>query len=142
MTPPTLRAQYHFRQSESGLLAWDVRTLVRLTRDHPVRELAVADIAELDANHWYAHAVPTCRSILEHLQLVQDADLSFPIILDQAGRVMDGMHRVCKAAMLGLETIPAVQFTTDPPPDHIDRHPDSLPYDDGTVIAPGGAPSP
>lgn len=31
-----IRAQYHFRASEQGLLAWDVRRLVRLSRDLPV----------------------------------------------------------------------------------------------------------
>jgi hypothetical protein len=43
---------------------------------------------------------------------------------------MDGMHRVCKAFNLGLETIEAVRFTVDPEPDYVGVAPDDLPYDE------------
>ncbi len=128
MKAPRIRPQYHFRESERGLLAWDVRRLIALASDLPVQDKLVSEISELDSNHWYTHAVPTCRSIIEHLQLIQDADLSYPIILNQAGGVMDGMHRVCKAAMLGIEKIQYVQFEADPEPDYVGRHPSALPY--------------
>ena len=55
----------------------------------------------------------TCRAIVEHARLIDAADLSFPIILSSDGRVTDGMHRVAKAALLGHETIAAVQFASD-----------------------------
>jgi len=32
---------------------------------------------------------------------------------------MDGMHRVCKAYLLGWQVIKAVQFIRDPEPDEI-----------------------
>lgn len=51
-------------------------------------------------------------------------------ILDASGRVIDGMHRVCKALMQGLATIRAVRFDADPPPDFVGRARDTLPYDD------------
>jgi hypothetical protein len=41
---------------------------------------------------------------------------------------MDGRHRIAKAALEGRETIAAVQFTEDPPPDHVGRSPEDLPY--------------
>ncbi len=126
-----LRAQYHFRHSEGGLLAWDVRRLVALSQGLPVLEVPVADIQELDEPHWYSHGTgtPTCRSISEHCSLIQAADLSHPIILDASGRVMDGMHRVCKALVLGASGIKAVQFARTPEPDFIGQEPDSLPYE-------------
>ena len=127
-----IRAQYHFRASEQGLLAWDVRRLVRLSRDLPLQAVALSDIAELDREHWYGHgsATPTVRSVVEHCQLIMAADLAYPIILDSVGRVMDGMHRIGKALMLGHDYIDAVQFTVDPAPDYLDCDPDTLPYDD------------
>jgi hypothetical protein len=127
-----IRAQYHFRNSPEGLLAWDVRRLVRLSRGLPVQAVPLAQIAELDFEHWYGHgeARPTVRSIIEHCQLMLAADLAYPIILDSAGRVMDGMHRVSKALMQGHTHIDAVQFVLDPAPDHVGCEPDSLPYDD------------
>src|SRR4030095_2006732 len=64
------------------------------------------------------------------------ADLSFPIILSSDGRVMDGMHRVAQAALLGHETIAAVQFASDLEPDFVDVQPEDLPYEDTFNEAP------
>ena len=36
--------------------------------------------------------------MIEHIHLMDAADLAYPIILSSAGRVMDGMHRVAKSA--------------------------------------------
>lgn len=127
-----IRAQYYFRQSEQGLLAWDIRRLVELSRDFPVENINVDNIAEVDETHWYSHEgdSPTCRSILQHMRLIDEAELDYPIILDQDGRVMDGIHRVCKAVRDGKEEIPAVQFVMTPEPDFVGCDPDALPYDD------------
>ncbi|CAD7554149.1 MULTISPECIES: hypothetical protein [Aeromonas] len=127
-----IRAQYHFRASEKGLLAWDVRRLVRLSRDLPVQAVALGEIAELDQVHWYGHdaASPTVRSVVAHCQLMMAADLAYPILLDSAGRVMDGMHRVGKALLLGHSHIEARRFAVDPAPDYQGCDPDTLPYDD------------
>ena len=59
-----------------------------------------------------------------------DCDLAFPIILSSDGRVMDGMHRVCKALLQNHTEIKAVRFIQDPEPDYIGVHPDDLPYDE------------
>jgi hypothetical protein len=124
-----LRAQYHLRQSQRGILAWDVRRLVALSQPFPLIEVPLADIRELDECHWYSHGSrPTCRSVAEHCALMQASDLSHPIILDPSGRVMDGMHRVCKALVLGIGSVKAVQFSSMPEPDFVGREPDTLPY--------------
>jgi len=127
-----VRAQYHFRPTGNGLFVWDVRRLITLSRDFTVRHISVSDIAELDENHWYAigSVTPTPRRIVEHCVLINEADLSYPVMLDQQGRVMDGMHRVCKALMTGSAHIPVVQFEADPEPDYIDPDVGSLPYED------------
>lgn len=125
----TVRAQYHFRTSEQGLLAgmW-----IRLSRNLPVQAVALGEIAELDRDHWYGHgdATPTVRSVVAHCQLMMAADLAYPILLDSAGRVMDGMHRVGKALMLGHSHVAARRFAADPAPDYQDCDPEALPYDD------------
>jgi hypothetical protein len=59
-----------------------------------------------------------------------ETDLNYPIILSSDGRVMDGMHRVCKAWMQGEESIKAVRFPIDPEPNYIDVPEDELPYDE------------
>ena len=71
---------------------------------------------------------PTWRAMGEHIKLIDEANLSFPIILSMSGAVMDGMHRVAKAAREGRRDIEAVQFDEDPEPDYLGLGPDALPY--------------
>jgi hypothetical protein len=125
-----MRKQYHFRDSSRGLLAWDVDRLVELSRDLPKVLVPLAEIAELDENYWFqvGQNPPTCRTIAEHMQLIEEADLAYPIILDSSGRVFDGMHRVVKALLAGRDAIDAVRFTCDPEPDHVGRGPNELQY--------------
>jgi len=66
--------------------------------------------------------------MLEHLRLIDEADLSYPIILSANGAVMDGRHRVAKAIREGRQAIEAVQFGEDPSPDFVGLGPEDLPY--------------
>ena len=126
-----MRKQYYFLPSDRGYHAWDVDRLIELARDFPVISVKLSDISELDENFWYQgeNDLPTVRSMVEHFRLVQDTGLEYPIILSAKGRVMDGMHRVAKALMLGHDKISARRFDTDPPPDFTDVYPDGLKYD-------------
>lgn len=126
-----IRPQYHFRKTKTGLNAWRVERLIELSRGLPTHRIDPRDVAELSENHWYFHdsSTPTPLSIVEHVRLISEADLEFPVILDSRGRVMDGMHRICKAILVGRFAIPAVQFSVDPEPDFIDCNPNELPYD-------------
>lgn len=125
-----MRKQYFFQASDHGFYAWDVDKLVESTRDRPVISVKLDDIAELDENFWYngGKDVPTVRSMVQHFQLVQKTELEYPIILSEKGRVMDGMHRVAKALLLGHTAISAVQFEVDPAPDYTDVYPEDLSY--------------
>lgn len=125
-----MRQQYHFRDSNEGLLAWDVFRLLTLSQHLKVRNVPLSDIKELDEPFWYefAGATPTCRNILEHTILIDKTDLSYPIILCHEGRVMDGMHRVCKAVKNGNTFIKAVQFEEYISPDYVGVDADELPY--------------
>lgn len=129
--PQPLRPQYHFRQTELGLSAWRVDRLIELSQDLPVRHINPLDVADLQTNHWYMEdaAVPSPASIIEHMKLIEASDLKYPIILDAQGRVMDGMHRVCKAVLHRVEQISAKQFAVDPEPDYEQCDPAALPYD-------------
>jgi hypothetical protein len=66
--------------------------------------------------------------VIEHVNLIEAADLSFPIILSATGAVMDGMHRVARAVLHGDTVITGVQFDEDPEPDHVGLRPEDLPY--------------
>lgn len=121
-----MRKQYYFRESPQGLLAWDVDRLVELSRALTRKMVPLSGIRELQEDLWGATESPDER--LEHLRLIDAADLSYPIILSAGGAVMDGRHRVAKAAREGRGTIAAVQFDEDPSPDFVGLGPDDLPY--------------
>src|SRR4051794_12221152 len=114
-----MRKQYYFRPSPQGLLAWDIDRLVLLSRDLPVRAVALSQIRELDAPVFGEDDTPSWRALVAHIQLVDAADLRYPIILAANGEVMDGRHRLAKALREGRPAIDAVQFVNDPPPDHV-----------------------
>ncbi len=124
-----MRKQYHFRPGPNGLRAWDVHRLVTLAADLPTVQVPLSEIRELDEPYWYGSgAIPTCRSVAEHAQLINEANGAFPIIQSSDGGVMDGMHRVAKAVIQGQDAVPAKRFTTDPEPDYVGIEPDALPY--------------
>ena len=125
-----MRKQYHFWPGEQGLDAWDVDRLVELSKHFPVKQVALESIDELDSVYWFddRRQRPTVRRVVDHARLIEDVDLSHPIILGRDGRVMDGMHRVAKALLEGRATIDAVQFEIHPDPDYRNCRPEDLPY--------------
>ena len=69
------------------------------------------------------------RILVRHRELVNDVDLSPPVILGTDGQVMDGMHRVARSLLEGRATIAAVQFAEQPEPDHRNVRPEGLACD-------------
>lgn len=116
------------RPTPRGLLAWDVDRLIRLTSQLPRRRIPLNQIRELD-EVWFGDGErPTWRAMIEHIRLIDEADLSYPIILSASGAVMDGMHRAAKAVLEGRAEVEAVRFDEDREPDHVGRSPEELPY--------------
>jgi len=126
-----MRKQYYFKKSKKGFFAWDVDRLLVLSKDFEVFQIDISAIKEFDEPYWYQEAsdVPTCKSVTEHMKLVLECDLQYPIILASNGSVMDGMHRVCKAYLNGQTALKAVRFENTPAPDFEDVHPKDLYYD-------------
>ena len=123
-----MRKQYYFRLSPQGLLAWDVDRLIHLSASLPRRRVPLDRIRELDEVWFGSEERGTWRAMIEHIRLIEAADLAYPIVLAANGDVMDGRHRVVKAVLAGHAEIDAVQFETDPEPNHVGKGPDDLPY--------------
>jgi hypothetical protein len=124
-----VRKQYNFRPSDNGLDAWDIDNLIAASSDLPVIEVALDSITDIDTDFWFRFGPPpTVRRIIDQIRLVQEVDLSYPIILGSDGRVMDGMHRIARAILEGHATVKAVQFVDEPEPDYRDCSPEDLPY--------------
>lgn len=104
-----------------SLYVWEAERLWQLSKNLPIKTVPLASITNFDEVCWF-HAnktKPTCRAVAAHAKRIYEADLSYPIILSANGMMMDGMHRVAKAWILGMEDIRAVQFLADPPADQI-----------------------
>lgn len=113
-----MREQYHFKSGPDGFDVWDVARLIQLVKDTPVEDLPLSSIADIDREYWFDHGVaPTVRNVVEHCRLIQEVDLSYPIVIDPDGRVMDGMHRVARALLEGRRTIAAKRLAELPTPD-------------------------
>jgi hypothetical protein len=123
-----VRKQYFFRPTTGGFSAWDVDRLILLTASARRRRVPLSDIRELGEPWFGTDETPTWAALVEHIKLIDAANLAYPIILAADGTVMDGMHRVAKALRAGHADIEAVQFVEDPPPDHLNVQPSDLPY--------------
>ena len=88
-----------------------IARLITLVKDFEVMEIPLCHL-----NVYYTYEKLTLRDMVMHINAVNDADLSYPIILDEDGEVMDGRHRIMKALVNGEKTIKAVRFDKNPMP--------------------------
>jgi len=101
---------------------WRVERLWMIASELPVKDVSLGSISNLDEVSWFdatPDQSPTCRRVADHAKRIYETTFDYPVILSSAGWVMDGMHRVCKAYLLGWDAIQAVQFVEDPEPDEI-----------------------
>lgn len=106
---------------EEGDNVWSVSRLIDLSKDLEPFEIPMMG---LNIYNIYPN-IKSARSFVSHIKQVLEADLSFPIILDEEGYVMDGRHRIIKALLEGKETILAVRFDETPSPDFIKSNKDN-----------------
>lgn len=94
---------------------WFVSRLIEKTKDLPVQEMPMTAL-----NTCYLQPrSDNMAEFVNHVRKVLDADLKYPIILDDEGYVMDGRHRIAKALLEGHETIKFVRFEETPSPDYV-----------------------
>ena len=98
-----------------GSQHWSIARLVTLSKDLEVMEIPLNHL-----NVYYRYESLTLRDMVTHMNAVNDADLSYPIILDEDGELMDGRHRIMKALCEGVKTIKAVRFDDNPSPCRVD----------------------
>jgi len=94
-----------------GRHTWSVPRLHVLSKDLPVMDVPLDHLYI-----WCTYKKLTLRDMVMHMKAVEDADLEFPILLDEDGVLLDGRHRIMKALLRGAATIKAVRFETNPSP--------------------------
>jgi len=99
------------QECQIGNHFWSVSRLFELSKNLIVFEIPINHL-----NIWYKYTEISLREMIMHINAVNNADLSFPIILDEDGEIMDGRHRIMKAIIKGEKTIKAVRFDENPTP--------------------------
>ena len=104
-------------------LVWHVPRLWQLASDLPVKLIPLETVTHYLSGHWGPDA-PTGFDVADHVRRVLEVDVWFPIIFAAEGYLMDGMHRLLKAYVLGHEEIRSVRFPVTPEPN--ERRPKPL----------------
>ncbi|WP_254173267.1 hypothetical protein [Planktothrix pseudagardhii] len=100
---------------------FDVFNLWNFVSGMKVEEVPIKDF-NLDIDIWFREfELPTVLNVIKHCQRMLDADLDFPIIIAPNGIILDGMHRIGKAWILGYSTIKAIRLEEFPISDLLDH---------------------
>lgn len=102
---------YKEQECKLGKYRWSILRLIGLSKD-----LEVMTIPLKHLNVYEIYEKLTLRELVGHMKSVTDADLKYPIILDEDGEIMDGRHRIMKALLSGKVSIKAVRFEENPSP--------------------------
>ena len=102
-------------ESKSGKV-WMVSALITQAKDLPVKEIPM-DYISLGFD---IGGMPV-REFVSHMKLILDADMSYPIILDEDAELFDGRYRMAKALLEGHKTIKGQRFEDDPPATYIEK---------------------
>ena len=99
---------------------WDLKHIWKLSEYLVVEEIDPSTLwDERYAKAWcWQHEDETLNNefFLHHMQRVMDADLNYPIILSEENYIFDGVHRLVKCKLLGIDKIRCVKFQKDPEP--------------------------
>lgn len=101
---------YHSNTYTRKDRSYSVIDLIEASKSLPLFDLPIKGL-DISVNPWGA---PSIKYYAWHMQRVSDANLKYPIILDDEGYICDGWHRVVKAIIKGDETIKAVRLTVMP----------------------------
>lgn len=92
------------KQGEDG--TWRISDLRELVKGEPVFQVPLAFLHLKTHDFDMTHGLV---SFARHMKHVMDCDLSYPIIFDEYGTVIDGRHRIVKALIEGKTVIDAVR---------------------------------
>ena len=89
---------------------YNVHEAIRLSKNIKVKPLKVDDLFI----SYSGFGISTLREFVEHSKAVEESDLSFPVLMNEDGYIIDGRHRLAKAILTGEKTIKCKRFVSDP----------------------------
>ncbi|WP_372378440.1 chromosome partitioning protein ParB [Vibrio natriegens] len=113
--------QRYVEINDSVKSTWIIERIWQLAESLPIEEIPIDQINGPDEVTWFNvnGPLPTCREIALHCKRINEADLSYPVILTSDYRVFDGMHRIAKKIMMGEQTIQVRRFRQNPEADEV-----------------------
>ena len=97
---------------------WYVDDLWKLASDMPIVKVSVNSLWERYKDNWYwfdsYEEKINYDKFLHHYKRCEEADLNYPILIFPDNKIADGVHRLVKAKLLGMDTIPAILFNKLP----------------------------
>lgn len=91
---------YYYKGGKS----WDVVKLWNATKDNPQKDINIETFLNQD-NYWN---IGSFKELAREMQSVLKADYSYPIILDEEYKLVDGAHRLVHAYLDGKTQIKGV----------------------------------
>ena len=103
---------YYYKAGKS----WEDKRLWEVTKDNPQEDISVESFLKQD-NYWN---IGSFTELAKEMKLVLDADYTYPIILDEEYKLVDGAHRLVHAYIDGKTHIKGVIIRNDqwPEPDY------------------------
>lgn len=95
---------------------WAAANLIQWCKEkkYPVFDLPLAGI---DLSYLPWNDLSNVKRVAWHFRRALNANLSYPVILDERGYIADGWHRVLKALLLNKRSIKAIRIQEMPLPD-------------------------
>lgn len=112
---PLKISEFHLRENsfKRNNKSYRVVDLIEAAKDLDVFDLPICGI-DIAVAPWGNQNI---RSFVYHMERVNNANLDYPVILDNEGYICDGWHRVSKAMLLGKITIKAKRLIVMPEPE-------------------------
>lgn len=109
----------NFRTYHDGKAIYSVDMMIAYvsTHKHPIQIIPLTQFQEELAQpvwgDWSPQDVlnkPTLKKYADDMKRIKEADLSYPILMNTKGKILDGYHRVAKAVLEGESSIKAQIF--------------------------------
>ena len=95
---------------ETGKYQYKVADLILMSKNYEVFDLPLAGI-DISRQSW---EINDLDDFIFHMNRCKNTSLEYPIILDNYGVICDGLHRLCKAIVLGKTSIKAIRLEEMP----------------------------
>lgn len=89
---------------------YNIHEAIRLSEELEVKELDIDDLFI----SYSGFNISTLREFIAHSKSVEESDLSYPVLMNEDGYIIDGRHRLAKAIITGEKTIKCKRFASDP----------------------------